>query len=104
MICCKLSSGITSNLIGLRINMTHNTGSKPLRRTSLWAFHDYTMVWEWMSARQATPCHKFRIWKSLLARTLAAYLLEKNCGCESRLKKLQPTCANRAANPDLPVI
>ena len=38
------------------------------------------------------------------ARTLSAYLVEKNRGCEPRVKKLQPTCADRAANPDLPII
>ena len=56
---------------------------------------------------QAKPwSHKFRIWKSFTttARTLLAYLVEKNCGCEPRVKKLQPTCANWAANLDLPVI
>ena len=37
------------------------------------------------------------------ARTLSAYLVEKNCGCEPQVKKLQPTCADRAANSDVPV-
>ena len=39
-----------------------------------------------------------RIW------TFSAYLVEKNCGCEPLVKKLQPTCADRAVNPNLSVI
>ena len=38
------------------------------------------------------------------ARTLSAYPVEKNRWYEPRVKKLQLTCADRAANPDLPVI
>ena len=49
------------------------------------------MVWERMSARQATPQsgHFQLIWRN------------KNRGYEPWVKKLQPTCADRAAKPDL---
>ena len=62
-----------------------------------------------MSAHLATPwSHKFRIWKSLyyffiILDPLGRFWLEKNCGYEPRVKKLQLTCADRATNPDLPV-
>ena len=55
-----------------------NIGRKPRRRTRVWAFWDYTntMVWERMSARQATPwSHKFTIWKSLLVLPLEHFRL-----------------------------
>ena len=33
-----------------------------------------------------------------------AYFMERNRGCEPQVKKLQPTCADRAVNPHLPAI
>ena len=40
---------------------------------------------------------------SAKVRTLSAYLVEKNRGCEPWVKKLQSTCADQAANPDIQV-
>ena len=82
----------------------------PTRRTRLKAFYDYTntMVWEQMSARQVTHpgltnLEFGRVYLYFRYYTFGLFSGESR-GCEPRVKKLQPNCADRAANSDLPVI
>ena len=100
----------------LRTARDNNTGPKPFyigrkppRRTRLRAFlrlHQHDGVGMDVRTSGHTPgLTNFRIWKSLYLNPLEHFrLVEKNRGVEPRVKKLQLTCADRAANPDLPVI
>ena len=83
-------------------NLRGGLGSEPFLR-----LHQHDGVGMDVRTSGHTPgLTNFRIWKSLYLNPLEHFrLVEKNRGCEPRVKKLQLTCADRADLPtDLPVI